>query len=91
MTEELKPCRFCGSEASFDAHSGKDYCTNETCNASQYPLVWQSRPIEDQLKDEIRWLCALIRTSRKLDTYSSERIALLNKATAIMAKYGWDK
>lgn len=65
MTEELKPCPFCGSEAEFNSDEfGEGVCC-KSCGATMHNGVygeegrrlasadWNARPIEDELHGKI--------------------------------------
>ena len=65
MREKLKPCPFCGSEAGIQTYldaTPVDYeytdcsCKNDDCLIAGYwtPIkIWQTRPIEDDLRKRI--------------------------------------
>ena len=65
MSEKLKPCPFCGSEAGIPTNldgTPVDYeitdcsCKNDDCLIAGYwtPIkIWQTRPIEDDLRKRI--------------------------------------
>ena len=55
MSDELKPCPFCGSKAVNDILNGI-YCSNKNCYQYKHldPIsTWQSRPIEDALRAQL--------------------------------------
>ena len=60
MSEELKPCPFCGSEAKVDDIIGRyAYCPNADCHLWRLEGEeieideWQSRPIEYALRKQL--------------------------------------
>ena len=68
MTENLKRCPFCGSEAEFNSDEfGEGVCC-KSCGATQHNGVygeegrklasadWNTRPIEDELREKIEKL-----------------------------------
>lgn len=68
MTEELKPCPFCGSEAEFNSDEfGEGVCC-KSCGATIHNGVygeygrklasfdWNARPIENELNEKIEKL-----------------------------------
>ncbi|MDR2820550.1 MAG: Lar family restriction alleviation protein [Desulfovibrio sp.] len=53
MTEELKPCPFCGSEAERNVRNVSVHCANPACSANYVlfgPEEWNERPLEDALR-----------------------------------------
>ena len=64
MTEELKPCPFCGSEAEFNSDEFGEGVFCKSCGANMHNGVygeegrkfasadWNSRPIENELEAE---------------------------------------
>lgn len=62
MSEELKACPFCGKEMnddnffSCDGYPQACGCWEQTHTAQEAVDVWQSRPIEDALREEIKKL-----------------------------------
>ena len=86
MSEELKPCPFCGSEAMIQ-HTRKWYfavCCNPDCETtglcdlgvSGATEVWNIRPIEDALKDQIAGLEARIAALESLDKWKPDVIGV---------------
>jgi len=51
MSEELKPCPFCGEPVEFNKFAEKVVC--EDCGATIYSDYWNTRPIEDALNARI--------------------------------------
>ena len=51
MSEELKPCPFCGEPVVFNKFAEKVVC--EDCGATIYSDYWNTRPIEDALNARI--------------------------------------
>lgn len=64
MSEILKPCPFCGSEAEESFMGGGNVaCGNSDCEAGMlmmYPRFWNMRPIEDKLLSQLAERDALI-------------------------------
>ena len=66
MTENLKICPFCGSEAEISGYDNGMYqCVCQNCKSTQgvfydFPeeaaFAWNNRPIEDLKDDENAWL-----------------------------------
>ena len=63
MSDELKPCPWCGSEAVYDSFLGYCRCTNDKCPFECKPTAawitkvgvlkdWNTRPLEDALTAE---------------------------------------
>lgn len=56
MTEELKPCPFCGGKAEFENDNGEWFVFCEKCGSMTVPFetkpeakeTWNNRPIEDK-------------------------------------------
>jgi hypothetical protein len=78
MTEELNPCPFCGNvgELTRSLTSGKYYCqcsvsncgfvdTNDYDNVETAIEVWNTRPIEDELRVELTALKIAIKEAMK--------------------------
>jgi hypothetical protein len=57
MTEELKPCPFCGKDTFVDTEDNTVWCRNNDCNGAIVifpdPEGWNSRPIEDALRADL--------------------------------------
>ena len=58
MSYELKPCPFCGSEATYMyMEDGIKYvqCNNRECDSMEWlrDEVWNTRPLEDELRKKI--------------------------------------
>jgi len=58
MSEELRPCPFCGGEAELCYSEVDTFCRK--CNVMQETELWNTRPIEDALNARIAELEALI-------------------------------
>ena len=58
MSEELKPCPFCGGEAELCYSEVDTFCRK--CNVMQETELWNTRPIEDALNKRIAELEALV-------------------------------
>lgn len=68
MTEELKPCPFCGSEAEFNSDEFGECVCCKSCGATLHNGVygeegrklasadWNARPIENELNEKIEKL-----------------------------------
>ena len=55
MSEELKPCPFCGETPQLFDIGKLVCCESLTCSGNQFPMLirqWETRPIEDALKAE---------------------------------------
>lgn len=87
MSEELKPCPFCGEEiySEFYSHRAEEFdghCTNKKCLLYGKDLLffntakWNSRPIEDALRAENEKLKEALReiASHKEGFISNHRI-----------------
>jgi len=74
MSDELKPCPFCGSKAF--AHGNLVRCgTPARCATWMYIPSWQQRPLEDHLRAEL--------DEAKVDrVWAAEMVAKLTKAEA---------
>ena len=89
----LKPCPFCGSEASLHDGATKDACccTNSKCLLFArllYIPLWNARPFEDKqaeqierLKSENQWLTEL---NRLLISESNQIMAAIDATNAKM-------
>ena len=51
MSEELRPCPFCGGEAELCYSEHLTFCRK--CNVMQETELWNTRPIEDELQKRI--------------------------------------
>ena len=51
MSEELRPCPFCGGEAELCYSEVDTFCRK--CNVIQETEMWNTRPIEDELRARI--------------------------------------
>lgn len=51
MSEELRPCPFCGGEAELCYSEVDTFCRK--CNVMQETELWNTRPIEDALNKRI--------------------------------------
>ena len=58
MSEELRPCPFCGGEAELCYSEVDTFCRK--CNVMQETELWNTRPIEDALRLRIAELEAEI-------------------------------
>ena len=54
MSEELRPCPFCGSEQSVQGYEELGWCSK--CISNDVVNNWQSRPIEDSLRKQLEQL-----------------------------------
>jgi hypothetical protein len=86
---DLKPCPFCGSECELQeiqyAFDLKQYAKHpyNDCILGSFRLVpislWQSRPIEDALQNEIDKLCAELGTNSKQISIQNDSVINLQK------------
>lgn len=79
MTDTLKPCPFCGSKEIIDDEDDGITCPNcgvyidrlsvedDACLAD----VWNTRPIEDELNDEIKHLREVLERIKEVSNYMS--------------------
>lgn len=59
MSDELKPCPFCGGNA--HSFSGVTIgCGNRRCPMADDQETWNTRPIEDNLRDVVRELVEVL-------------------------------
>ena len=58
MSEELRPCPFCGGEAELCYSEVDTFCRK--CNVMQETELWNTRPIEDALRLRIAELEKLV-------------------------------
>jgi len=80
MTDELKPCPFCGWPATniFGVGCSNDNCPNENRDFQGASCItvdeWNTRPIEDELMAEIERLQAKIEEKDRLLSNVAEYI-----------------
>lgn len=80
---ELKPCPFCGGKAFFDSEFSGVYCY---CGAEltfcesdkESAEKWNSRPIEDALKEENKRLREALEEIKKTVEYAQDTVYPLN-------------
>ena len=90
MSEELRPCPFCG-EMPEVADDGVCRCNNKSCSMAPYwylPKYWNIRPIEDDLRKRIaeleekqRWIPV---SERLPDNWESVLTIDISKSTRDM-------
>jgi len=95
MSEELRPCPFCGgTKICTEKGINLNYCDN--CSAESNVEHWNNRPIEDALQSRIAELEALVerlieagdRLSDSLCTYPEEEKTIeVCNWNAIVAEY----
>jgi hypothetical protein len=99
MSEELKACSHCGANAEL-VTKYKDFayfveCTRESCLVSAHAdtedeaiRIWNTRPVEDQLRAEITRLEGLNETALRLLTqYGDKADEMLNLQQKLYPEY----
>ena len=72
MSEELRPCPFCGGEAELCYSEVDTFCRK--CNVMQETELWNTRPIEDALNARIAKLEAELKITDELLKEATETI-----------------
>ena len=72
MSEELRPCPFCGGEAELCYSEVDTFCRK--CNVMQETELWNTRPIEDALNARIAELEAELKITDELLKEATETI-----------------
>ena len=72
MSEELRPCPFCGGEAELCYSEVDTFCRK--CNVMQETELWNTRPIEDALRLRIAELEAELKITDELLKEATETI-----------------